>query len=170
MTVRYQWRDSLEFSMTNARILQSPAPRKAAHLGWRLGVSYAVVCVLVVGFAAWHLYDSRQSALQNANATNRNLAKTLQYGIAETFGHIDYGLLVVADEVHKQYAARKPDDKAIEAFLERQAQRVPGLYGFLIANRDGTLTHGRGVTGGATRSIGEREYFARARDNPDPEL
>jgi diguanylate cyclase (GGDEF)-like protein len=156
--------------MTNDGKLQSPSHAKATHFGWRLAISYVLICILVVGFAAWHLYDSRQSALQSATATNRNLAKTLQYGIAETFGRIDYGLLVVADEVHKQYAAGKPDDKAIEAFLERQAQRVRGLYGFLIANRDGTLTHGRGVNRGTARSIGEREYFARARDNPDTEL
>ncbi len=156
--------------MTNARQMQSPSDAKAVHFGRRLAVSYVLICVLVVGFAAWHLDESRKSALQNATAANRNLAKTLQYGIAETFARIDYGLLVVADEIHKQYAARKPDDKEIEAFLERQALRVPGLYGFLIADRDGALTHGRGVSGETTASIGQREYFVHARDNPDSEL
>jgi diguanylate cyclase (GGDEF)-like protein len=150
--------------------MQSKSDANATLFGWRLAVFYVLVCALVAGFAIWRLYESRESALQSATASNRNLAKTLQYGIAETFGRIDYGLLVVADEIHRQYLARQLNDEEIEAFLERQAQRVPGLYGFLIANRDGTVTYGRGAKGGTAVSISERIYFARARGNADPEL
>lgn len=135
-----------------------------------LALFYIFVCLSITLLAWWNLNESRLAALRDAEVVSRNLANTLEYGLAGTFERIDDALRVVADELNRQQAQGPVDDQALEAFLARQAQRVNGAQDFFVADSSGNLTHGKGVDKAAPTNISDRRYFVTSRDTPSTEM
>ncbi|CAK0781762.1 two-component system, sensor histidine kinase and response regulator [Gammaproteobacteria bacterium] len=136
----------------------------------RLIAVFLLVCLLVTGLAAWHLWKSRLAHEGYATAATQNLARTLENNIALTFDRIDYALLAVADEVLRQNMIGGVDDVVLNTFLARQEQRLPGINALVLCDAQGNLTHGNAVKKHGTASIAQRDYFIQARSDPQADL
>ncbi|MBF0615092.1 MAG: PAS domain S-box protein [Magnetococcales bacterium] len=119
--------------------------------------------MLIITAILW-LRNSRSAHEDLAMANIKNFTQTLEYNIALSFERINHALLSVADEVLRQTSIGKLDGAAINAFLERQENRL-GVNSMLLSNSQGHLMHGRLVRENGATSIADRDYFLRARDN-----
>jgi diguanylate cyclase (GGDEF)-like protein/PAS domain S-box-containing protein len=148
-----------------SRVGQSRGPRNFVA---RLWLAVLVLNLLLTGFAAWALLQSRQQYEAAASATVGNLARLLEHDILASIRLVDLALQTVAS------AAAQPlgdmDVRRLNQLIEQQRARVPELDGLRLANAEGLMTHGTGV-GAATRiSIADRGYFQQLRSQPQAGL
>jgi len=145
-----------------------PSPRrKPGQPGSRstrmaaLAIMVVVINVLVLAMAGGTLYQSWLLCHQRASAAAQNLALALEREIEGEVGQIDTTLLWTKEAIEAQ-AIGKP---GLDAFIARQAARVPYLDGIQVVDADGVFTHGIGVVRGRVVSIKDRDYFQKLRDD-----
>ena len=131
----------------------------------RLAAGVLLINLFVLFLAGLSLRQSRHQYEQSAAVTTQNLAQVLEQYIGGSIDKIDVVLFSAADEIEKQLAAGGIDRRELNAFLDRQSARLPELDGLRMANAQGDITYGKGVTGGDLKNIADRDYFIRLRDD-----
>jgi len=131
----------------------------------RMVAGVALINLLVFAMVAFSLYQSLGEFEARADVTTQNLSQLLAEGIAGDIDKFDIALLVVADEVERQAASGGIDRKELNAFLERQQQRLPETFGVRVLDAQGIVSYGRGVNPRARQNNSDREYFVRQRNN-----
>ena len=117
-----------------------------------------ILGILVLLMAGLSLRESLRNHRQVALATAQNLAQVLDRHMADTLGKVDLLLLAVKDEVEH--------DDDLEAFLQRQDGRTPGLRSLCVADAQGRVRHCIGTTPSTILFVEDRDYFRRLRDDP----
>ncbi|MEK9803492.1 MAG: cache domain-containing protein [Curvibacter sp.] len=143
----------------------APAPlrAKSAARGFllRLWLAVALLNLVLIGFVAWSLQQSRLRFEERALVTVDNLSHLMEQDIAASVRVIDLALLAVGDEVQ-----RAPGGTGINALIEDLLRRLPELDGLRVVDAQGDLTHGTGVTPRTRVNVADRDYFIRLRDEP----
>jgi diguanylate cyclase (GGDEF)-like protein/PAS domain S-box-containing protein len=133
----------------------------------RLALSQILLYLLVGGLMVFTLYQSRHQYEQGAQIDSQNLAQFVQHDISASVHAIDLALLDLASEYKRQEKEGGISTPALNAFIEERRQRTPGLDGIRLADQNGWITHGTGVTPAAQISIADRNYFERLRSEAD---
>lgn len=123
--------------------------------------------LLVFLLLALSLYDSRKQYEKLAEATVANLSSLLEQDIQNSFFRIDLALQAVADEASRQLQSGGIDEERINAFIARQAARLPEMSNLRMTNVEGDLLYGTGLRDDKHVNVSDREFFAQQRDQPD---
>ena len=128
----------------------------------------AVVLLIDLFVVALALISLRQSRLQyqeRAAVQTENLSQTLVYSIAGIIETSNLGLLSVVDEVERARRQGGIEAVSMDAFIARQHERLPVLDSLRFADAQGEILYGTGVVAGAGKSVADRNYFHRLRDD-----
>ncbi len=133
----------------------------------RLALSQIVLYILVGGLVVFSLYQSRHQYEQGAQVDSQNLAQFVQHDISASVHAIDVALLDVANEYKRQEKEGRTATTNLNAFIEERRQRTPELEGIRLADQNGWITHGTGLSSSTPISIADRDYFQRLRNDAD---
>jgi PAS domain S-box-containing protein len=126
--------------------------------------------ILVLALSGYSLYQSQQEYLHQAQSLSQNVAMALDQNISNSIEKVHFALCVVADELERQLAGKGVNKTAMEAFLRKQEERLPEVEAFRVANRNGDVIVGKGVSETVHASWADREYFIHHRDHADHSL
>jgi PAS domain S-box-containing protein len=131
----------------------------------RLAAGVLLVNLFVIILAGLSLRQSRHLYEERTAVTTQNLARVLEQYIGDSIDKIDVILLASADEIEKQIASGGIDRRALDKYLNRQSTRLTDVDGLRMANARGMILYGKGVPDGHPKSIADRNYFIRLRDD-----
>lgn len=141
------------------------APARALRL-WSIG-ALIVFNLLVLALSVHSVLQSRRQHELEAQTLTQNVAVALEQTLSNSIGKIEFALRVVADELERELADGRIDAAHMNWMLERHAGRLPELESFRVADADGIVILGKGVSDGVRASWADRDYFARHRDQAD---
>ncbi len=136
----------------------------------RLAVGTIVIILFVITLAGLALYNSRRHYDAMAIVTIQNLTKSFDTHLGDIFGKIDIGLLAVSQETERQLVAGGIKKKELNAYIARQVQQFPEVYGMRVTDVGGDMLYGTNVPAGKPTNISDRDYFKRLRSNPEENL
>jgi PAS domain S-box-containing protein len=132
----------------------------------RLSAGVLLINLFVIVLTGLSLLQSRNQFEESAAVTTQNLAQVLEQYISGSIHKIDVVILTASDEIEKQIAGGGIDHRELNAFLYRQSKRLPELDGLRMADAKGKIVYGKGVVDNDLKSIADRDYFIRLRDDP----
>ncbi|PKU22524.1 EAL domain-containing protein [Telmatospirillum siberiense] len=134
-------------------------------------VVFVLVDLLIAFIVIAALFQSRQQAHDRAATLVDGLAQVLEQTISAMVYRIDITLLDTVEEMESELA-KGIDETSINVFLHRQIKHHPELDALRIVDETGHLRYGIGEAAGNTTSssVADRDYFIRARDDPDSGL
>lgn len=148
---------------------QNPAARLRLASFRRVVLAALIALNLAAaGLVILSIRDARQAAIEAARTSTVNLATAVERDIAGLMARIDLALLNVGDEVSKQFASSPAKTAAINAFMARQAARIPEATALRFAAADGRMLYGSSAD--PRINIADREHFIRARESTDDRL
>lgn len=116
------------------------------------------------------LYDSRKQYEKLAGATVANLSSLLEQDIQNSFFRIDLAIQAVADEANRQLHSGAIDADDINAFIARQAARLPQMSYLRMTDDQGNLLYGTGIRHDKKINVSDRDFFIRHREQPESGL
>ncbi len=132
------------------------------------GILLANLFVLVL--AVLSLNHSRQQDLEDVRTSGENLSQVLEQYVVGIVGNVDLALLTVMDEYQRQMVAGRLDEAALNKLLAQQQAHLPELESLRVADAQGRVRYGLGVTAATQVNIADRDYFIGARDGTGPAL
>lgn len=136
----------------------------------RLLAGILALNLIVAILIALTLYESRKQHEEQAMVAARNLSRLLEHDFAASFDKIDLTLLSVVDEVSQMRRSGSLDASALNAFIARQAARLPELSDLRTVDWQGNVRYGTGRRPDTLINIADREHFIRLRDHSDAGL
>ena len=144
---------------------RSPSKSQPGSFPVRLGAGGVILVLFVITMSVVSLRRSWNNHQERAAATTQNLALVLDRYVSDTFSKADLAIWAVKDELER--TDRIPNNQgAMNAFIQRQLERSPGVVAIRTTNALGVIEHGTGQDTGSGISVADREYFARLRDAP----
>jgi len=131
----------------------------------RLVAALVLVNFLILLMAAVSLFQSREQAYAKAATQAQGLAQVLEQTLSGIVRRIDLTLLNTAEEMQAQLADGV-DETTINAYIRRQFEHHAELDSLRVANADGWIVYGVGVSPGGAINMADRDFFVEARDNP----
>ncbi|MDP3287712.1 MAG: ATP-binding protein, partial [Methyloversatilis sp.] len=147
-------------------IALSPGASSRALRLWLIG-ALVVFNVLVLVLSAHSVLQSRRQHELEAETLTQNVAIALDQTLTNSIGKIEFALRVVADELERELSHGIIDARRMNEMLERHSGRLPELDAFRVADADGVVILGRGVSDGVRASWADRDYFAHHREQAD---
>jgi PAS domain S-box-containing protein len=135
-----------------------------------LVASYIILNVLLAGFAAVTLRRNYARSEQEAKVATKNICQVLDQSLSGTIREADLGLLAVKNEFESRITLSKFDMNSLNEFIKRQHQYLPQLDSLRIANDEGFVIYGTGVSPKDRIRISERDYFRLLRDEARADL
>lgn len=148
-----------DFPMANHRHFATPN-----LLRWIVAV-IVLFNILLIVFAALTRRQQRNAEETAAIVSTRNICQVLERTISGIIKEADLGLLAVRDEYGRQNTGGKVDRGALNAFIQRQVERLPQLDGLRIADAGSFIRYGTGIPADSKVSLIERDFFKRLRDD-----
>lgn len=139
-------------------------------LARRLLLGNFLVAATVIALAGLALYHGQRQHSQRAEAATRDSAWRLAQNIAAVIDKTDFSLGNIALELERQTARGGIDTDALNRFLAQQKSFLPEITNLRLADAQGTVRFGIGRELHGGLGMADRDYFIRARDNPEPEL
>ncbi len=125
---------------------------------------------LVIALCVYSLYQSRQLHQLRAESLVRNVASAVEQSISSSVGKIDLALQAAVDELEQQLLAKGLDPVRTNRFFTRFEQRMPEVEGFRVANAEGAVVIGKGVTPADHFTAEDRDYFLHYKGQDDKTL
>jgi PAS domain S-box-containing protein len=145
--------------------LSLDAPPRALRL--RLIGALIAFNLLVLALSVHAVLQSRAQHELEAETLTQNVAIALEQTLANSIGKIEFALRVVADELERDLIDGVIDAARMNELLERHAGRLPELESFRVADAEGVVILGKGVSEGVRASWADRDYFAQHRAQAD---
>jgi diguanylate cyclase (GGDEF)-like protein len=136
---------------------------------WYVVIATTVSC-LVVNLAALALAQEKQRYHERTTEATQSIARLLDQQIASVFDKVDLALQNVHQIYIDQAVAGRLDTASLNASLGREEALLPEISALRIADASGAIRFGSELPQESFVSIGDREYFALARDNPQTKL
>ncbi|MGE5490403.1 MAG: response regulator [Actinomycetota bacterium] len=144
-----------------------PAVRPSSGRRWVPYVLIATaITILVAALAARALIQEQERYRERAVIATRNLSLLLDQHISDVLDKIG----VVIQSVAQEYPQHRTFDGGTnplwaQQYLLKQKELLPEVISLRIADRDGVIRYGNDIPQGTRSSIGDRDYFIRARDD-----
>ena len=129
-----------------------------------------IVTVLVGSLAVIELAGDKHRYQERAALMVQNLAGLLEQQISAIFDKIDVVLRVTVLFHDNQLQQGALDPISINRHLTSYEGLLPGMDGLRILDQAGIVRFGRDVPTDRQVDLSDREFFQKARDNPDPGL
>ncbi|NRR32877.1 response regulator [Oxalobacteraceae bacterium] len=130
-------------------------------------VAAVVIGMLVVGaFVVHTLQQSRERYEQNAAATSKNLAISLEHFLHSHFQEVDLAMRRAGAEFRTRHAEHRFDDAGFSAYLRTLRERIPHAVSVRGSNSGGDVIYGEDIDPAKIQNLAIREFFARAKDEP----
>src|ERR1035437_10049416 len=100
----------------------------------RLVMIVFVANFLFIGLAVFLLQQAWQQYEERAEIATQNLSYVLAENISDSIDKIDLTLLMVADEVEKQFVGGGINAHRLNAFIVRHHARLPFMDGLRMVN------------------------------------
>lgn len=126
--------------------------------------------VLVGSLAVIELAGDKHRYQERAALMVQNLAGLLEQQISAIFDKIDVVLRVTVLFHDNQLQQGALDPISINRHLTSYEGLLPGMDGLRILDQAGIVRFGRDVPTDRQIDLSDREFFQKARDNPDPGL
>ncbi len=139
----------------------------SAVIKW-LVIATVIVNVLLYLLVSQSLLKSRQQYDDRAAIVTQNLTLVLEQTISSTIEKVDLSLLAAVDEIERQLRGDNIDERALNAFVDRNRDRLPFLYMLRVTNEIGDLKFG--IEPGLKANVADRDFFATLRDDPNANL
>ncbi|MBF0507262.1 MAG: hypothetical protein HQL09_10565 [Nitrospirae bacterium] len=136
----------------------------------RMATAVIFINLFVIALAGLSLRQSLLQHEERAVVTAQNLSQVLERYIGGVIDKIDVTLLAISDEIEKQVAVGGIKGQKLNRFIVRQHARLPELDGLRMADAQGNIICGTGVTPGLKANIANREYFVHLRENAKAKL
>ena len=105
----------------------------------RIVLSLIGLNAIIAALIALFLIDYDANERRHAWTDAENLSTALHSGLDGTFSQIDLVLQAAADEYRRQLATGGVDNVALQAFLDRQAVRLPQTAGLRVVGANGDM-------------------------------
>ena len=115
-----------------------------------------ILASALVAFSGTRTYYHRQ-----AEVWTQNIAKLLEVSVIDKFDDVDAVLSLL---VHECGSGGHGDRNRLSSVMAFQKSRLASITTLLIADRDGLVTCGDGVT--PSINVSDRDYFRALRDDP----
>lgn len=152
----------------------SVLPTSASSSGRPAWLPYALVVLaislLVVSLASLALWQERQRYRERASVATQNVSQLLDQHIAEVFDKIDVALQTFVYHYRASGDKRRYDARQLNAELLELERQLPEVLSLRVLDRDGMVRFGQGLPAGRPINLADRDYFVRARDNPQAGL
>ena len=125
-----------------------------------------LVNLFVVALGLIFLGQSKEKYIENARLQSQNLSQALVHSLAGMVDSAEIALLCVVDEAERGLSRGGIDPDSFNAMIARQQARLPELDGIRVVDARGVILYGTGVVPGEVKSVADREYFRRLRDDP----
>lgn len=125
-----------------------------------------LVNFLAMAVAVWSLWASRLQYEERAAVDTENLSLVLERYLGGVMEKVDLMLLSLVDELDHQMVSGRTDSEAVKAHMTRQLSRLPEVEGIRIADAQGQIVYGSGLTAGSPINIADREYFKYLQRHP----
>ena len=135
-----------------------------------LGIGLVVTNILVIVLSAYSLHQSRQQYQFRAETLTQNIANGVDQSVSGSIEKIDQALRTVSDELERQLAGKGIDEAAMNTFLARHEKRLAEVENLRVADEDGTIILGHGVSRQDRISVADRDYFSFHRIHVNGEL
>lgn len=135
-----------------------------------------VVCVLGLNLFIFletraFLGISRQNVEESARQWTKNLALALEREVAGQVERIDLVLLAAIDEIrHETDTHGSVDAARLQAFLQRQRERLPHADAIRITDAQGLLRYATDIDPARRIDLSDREHFIKLKARPDSGL
>ncbi len=136
---------------------------------WYVVIATTVSC-LVVNLAALALTQEKQRYHERTTEATQSIARLLDQQIASVFDKVDLALQNVHQIYIDQALTGRLDAASLNASLGREEALLPEISSLRIADTSGAIRFGSELPQESFVSIGDREYFSVARDNPQTKL
>lgn len=132
----------------------------------------ATICanLLVYAFTAYFLMESKGHYEARAEVQTQNVASAIDRSISDRIEKIDLSLQTIVDEAEKGLAGRGIDEKNIRELMMRQEVRITEIDAFRLANANGQVIIGKGISKTSLPSILDRDYYLYLRNHADAGL
>ena len=132
----------------------------------RLVVVLAVlVDLLILGSALVAFSGTRAYYHRQAEVWTQNIAKLLEVSVIDKFDDVDAVLSLL---IHESGVGGQGDRSRLSSVMAFQKSRLASITTLLVADRDGFVTCGDGLT--PTINVSDRDYFRALRDDPGATL
>ena len=155
--------------MTGININRAPTLSPAAFLR-RLALGAVLINLFIVAVVALPLLESRRHYELSAEASAHNLSLVLEQNIGGTIEKVDMALLAVSDKIKEYKRQGGIDRDGLNAYIFQQRSRLEELDNLRVINARGEIVYGIEKTGGATRTVADRDYFIRLGNDPLAQL
>jgi len=152
------------------------SPSSTSSAAWQRWYAVALVAVAVLGASVLIvalLVSARAEALQSAQVTALNYARTLQVRLDGTFRRADSALLTLAQSIPSEALAPGAESRFVER-LERDLDALLSGFDELIALRIADIRGDQRYVSSSGRgqpaNYGDRSFFATYRHDPKAEL
>jgi PAS domain S-box-containing protein len=132
----------------------------------RMAVAVLLVNLFVALLAGLWLDHSKQQDEENAAVATRNMSNLLEQHLVDAVEKVDFSLLSALEEIDRQQAKGGVNAQALNIFLTRLKARLPDALSVRVADAQGAVKYGVGVTPQTRVNVADREYFIALRDNP----
>lgn len=116
------------------------------------------------------IYQSHRQYEANAVTMTQGLAHVLEENFVGVLQKVDVAMLAAGDEASRQSAHGRIDSTALNVFLVRQLERLPEIESLRIADEQGIIRYGSGVSSGTNVDISDRKHFIHPRSHDDGQL
>lgn len=157
------------FSDTAAHDAQEAAPATARHLLAWLVLGNLLLLSLFIGLSMLSLQWSLQSQLARTDVATTNLARTLQQNIGATIDKLDL-TLNLAGHAYEDRLRHGLVDSEVDGLLAEHQRLLGEGEGLRITDAQGQVRHGSGLPLPRPVNVGDRSYFAQARQATDGRL
>lgn len=132
----------------------------------RLVAGILLLNLVVMGLAAFAIYEDRLEHETRARVTVQNLSLLLEREVSSVFDRIDLTLHIVVDEIEEQLKAGKLNESRLNTSLRHHQTHLTELISLRVTDAKGRVRYGEGVSSGTVVDLDDREYFILQRGNP----
>lgn len=123
-----------------------------------------IVLALLAGTTWLALHSSREAHTSRARQSVENLARSVSQSVGAEIRQIDTTLASIIQELDRRHPGGPPDTPAVRAIIEGRRLLLPEVDGIRITDANGRVLASDTE---APVSVGDRPYFAQARERPD---
>jgi hypothetical protein len=136
------------------------------HFTARLVAGILLLNLVVMGLAAFAIYEDKLEHEGRARVVTQNLSLLLEHDVSAVFDRIELSLNIVADEHDELVAAGPINAVVFNAFLKHLQSHLSEIISLRVTDANGLVRYGEGVQAGTRVDLSDREFFVQQSGNP----